>query len=89
VNVEAGVMLPDTRDRATQEREAALRERLHRLGYELRRSPVRDTKHPACNGYMIVDIRQHFVVAGYEPLAFSLDLDGVADWLRTMQTHSQ
>jgi hypothetical protein len=31
---------------------------------------------------MIVDARQHVVVAGYEPFAFSLDLDGVADWLR-------
>ena len=65
--------------------EAELRTRLHLLGYELRRSPVRDPKHPAYGGYMIVDARQHVVVAGYEPFAFSLDLDGVADWLRAFQ----
>jgi hypothetical protein len=31
---------------------------------------------------MIVDMRRHIVVAGYDPFDFSLDLDGVADWLR-------
>lgn len=35
--------------------EAELRRRLHLLGYELRRSPVQDAKHPAYGGYMIVD----------------------------------
>jgi hypothetical protein len=64
------------------EQEVELRRRLHLLGYELRPSPVRDPKHPAYGGYMIADTRRHLVVAGYEPFAFSLDLDGVADWLR-------
>ena len=76
-------MLPDVRDTATRQREAELRKRLELLGYELRRSPLQDLKHPAYDGYMIVDRRQHFVVAGYEPFAFSLDLSGVADWVRT------
>jgi hypothetical protein len=31
---------------------------------------------------MIVDRSSHIVVAGYEPFAFSIDLDGVADWLK-------
>jgi len=34
---------------------------------------------------MIVDTRQHLAVAGYDPFAFSLDLNGVADWLRATQ----
>jgi len=76
-------MLPDTRDRATQEREAELRQRLHVLGYELRRSPLQDPTHLAYGRYMIVDRSSHIVVAGYEPFAFSIDLDGVADWLKT------
>jgi hypothetical protein len=76
-------MLPDVRDAATRQREAELRTCLDLLGYELRRSPLQDLKHPAFDGYMIVDRRQHVVVAGYEPFAFSLDLNGVADWLRT------
>jgi hypothetical protein len=33
--------------------------------------------------------QRHVVVVGYEPFAFSLDLDGVADWLRTIQTRCQ
>jgi len=65
--------------------EVELRRRLHLLGYELRRSPVQDPKHPAYGGYMIVDARQHLVVAGYEPFAFSLNLGGVADWLRATE----
>ena len=67
------------------EQELQVRRRLHLLGYELRRSPVPDPKHPAYGGYMIVDTRQHLVVAGYEPFAFSLDLNGVADWLRATE----
>ena len=63
--------------------EAELRRRLQLLGYELRRSPVTDRKHPAYAGYMIVDTARHVVVAGYDPFAFSLDLDGVEDWLKT------
>ena len=63
--------------------EVELRRRLQLLGYELRRSPVTDAKHPAYGGYIIVDAREHLVVAGYEPFAFSLDLQAVADWLRT------
>ena len=43
--------------------EVQLRRRLRGLGYELRPSPVQDPKHPAYRGYMIVDIRQHLVVA--------------------------
>jgi len=31
---------------------------------------------------MIVDDTQHIVVAGYDPFDFSLDLDGVANWLK-------
>lgn len=65
--------------------EVELRRRLQLLGYELRRSPVRDPKHPAYGGYMIIDARQHLVVAGYEPFAFSLDSEGVADWLRATE----
>ena len=65
--------------------EVQLRRRLRGLGYELRPSPVQDPKHPAYRGYMIIDTRQHLVVAGYEPFAFSLDLNGVADWLRTTE----
>ena len=65
--------------------EVELPRRLHLLGYELRRSPVQDAKHPAYGGYMIVDTQQHLVVAGYDPFAFSLDLDGVANWLRTTE----
>lgn len=65
-------MMPDTRDGATQEREAELRQRLREHRYELRRSP----EHPAYGGYMIVDAQRHVVVAGYEPFAFSLDLNG-------------
>jgi hypothetical protein len=78
-------MMPDTRDGATQEREAELRQRLHLHRYELRRSPVQNPEHPAYAGYMIVDAQRHVVVAGYEPFAFSLDLNGIADWLRTFQ----
>ena len=63
-------------------REAQLRTRLRRLGCELRRSPVQDQAHPAYGGYMIVDATQHIVVAGYDPFDFSLDLDGVTDWLK-------
>lgn len=76
-------MMPDTRDRATQEREGELRQRLHLIGYELRRSPVQNPSHPAYGRYMIVDLPQHIVVAGYDPFDFSIDLDGVADWLKT------
>ena len=76
-------MVPDTRDRATQVREAELRERLHALNYQLRRSPVCDRAHPAYGRYMIVDLRRHIVVAGYDPFDFAMDLDGVADWLKT------
>ena len=64
-------------------RETQLRSRLALLGYELRRSPVQDPRHPAYGGYEIVDAKQHIVLAGYDPFAFSLDLDGVADWLST------
>jgi len=64
-------MMPDTRDAVTQQREAELRQRLHLLGYELRRSPVQNPEHPACGGYMIVDTKRHVVVAGYEPFAFA------------------
>jgi hypothetical protein len=44
---------------------------------------VQDPRYPAYGGYEIVDAKQHIVLAGYDPFAFSLDLDGVADWLRT------
>lgn len=64
-------------------REAELRQRLDGLGYELRRSPVQDPLHPAYRRYMIVDRPRHIVVAGYDPFDFSIDLDGVADWLKT------
>lgn len=70
-------------DARTQTREAELRSRLHELGYELRSSQMQDPKHPAYDHYMIVDTKQHVVLAGYEPYAFSLDLDEVADWVRT------
>lgn len=76
-------MMPDIRDRAVQKREAELRQGLNLLGFQLRRSPVQNPAHPAHAGYMIVNTAQHIVVAGYEPFAYSLDLDGVADWLRT------
>ena len=72
-------MVTDTRDRATQDREAELRRRLQALDYELRRSPVHDPAHPAYGRYMIVDLPLHTVVAGYDPFDFSIDLDGVAD----------
>ena len=68
---------------ATQPRELELREDVHKLGYDLRRSPVDDPAHPAYDHYMIVDNAHHLVVAGYEPFDFSLDLDGVADWVKT------
>jgi hypothetical protein len=75
-------------DIVTAGREADLRREVARLGYELRRSPVSDPAHPACGHYMIVDKPQHVVVAGYEPFAYSLDLDGVADWLKSVEpTH--
>jgi hypothetical protein len=59
-----------------------MRERLGRRGYELRRAPLWHRTHPACGGYMIVKSTEKMIVAGYEPFAFSLDLDAVADWLR-------
>lgn len=68
--------------------EVELRRRLALEGYELRPSPVLDPKHPAYGGYMIVDARQHVVIAGYEPFAFSLDLQAVADWLKTTKGRS-
>ncbi|MEW5965038.1 MAG: hypothetical protein AB1749_15940 [Pseudomonadota bacterium] len=74
-------MKPDFRDSATQTREAELRERVHRLGFELRRSPVSDPSHPSYGRYEIVDAPHHIVVAGYDPFAFSLDLDAVAEWV--------
>lgn len=76
-------MLHDSRDRTTQTREEELRKRAHRFGYDLRRSPAPDPLHPSYGRYMIVDGTRHVVVAGYEPFAFSLDLDGVEDWLKT------
>jgi len=80
--------MADTRDRPALEREAELRQRLNLLGYELRRSPVRDPAHPAYRRYMIVDRRRHIVVAGYDPFDFSMDLEGVADWLKTTVARS-
>lgn len=63
-------------------REAEICARLRLLGYELRQSPVDDEAHPAHGRYMIVDARRHIFVAGYDPFDFSLDLDGVVDWLK-------
>ena len=71
-------MVPDTRDRATQVQEAELRERLHALNYQLRRSPVRSSP-PGLRTLL----PRHIVVTGYDPFDFAMDLDGVADWLKT------
>ena len=50
-------------------------------GYSLVKSRARDPRSYQFGGYMIVDDHLNAVVAGGSPLAYSMTLDDVVDWL--------
>jgi hypothetical protein len=64
--------------RETRRREDRLRRRADRQGFALRKSRVRTPNLNDRGGYMLVDSRQNFLVAGHR---FNLDLDDVEAFL--------
>jgi hypothetical protein len=62
-------------------RERRARDRVARLGYQLKKSRGRDCRQPNYGGFMIVDPEHNWVVAGGDPFVFSLDLADVEAWL--------
>lgn len=62
-------------------KEAKLRRLANGMGLTLTKSRSRSPELPGYCGYMIVDQRANFVVAGADPFAFSVDLDEVCNWL--------
>jgi hypothetical protein len=67
-------------------REEEIRERLRQRGYDLRRAPMWGLPY---GGYMIVNSAENVIVAGYEPFAFSLDLEGVSNWLQALAANAE
>jgi hypothetical protein len=70
-------------------REAEIRERLRQRGYDLRRAPMWGRTRSPYGGYMIVNSAENVIVAGYEPFAFSLDLEGVSNWLQALAANAE
>jgi hypothetical protein len=60
-------------------REGRLRRQMHREGFVLRKSRVRNPHVHDLGGYMILDGSSNTVAAGSN---FDLDLDDVEQWLR-------
>ena len=63
-------------------REARLRRMARRQRLAVVKSRARNVQSHEHGRYMVIDADRNWVVAGGHPLAYSLDLDGVAEVLR-------
>jgi hypothetical protein len=61
--------------------ENRLRRAAERQGYRLSKSRRRDPRAIDYGGYMVIDVQTNGVVAGATPHAYSMDLDGVEEFL--------
>lgn len=64
-------------------RENRLRRMAERQGLALRKSRRRDPNALAYGLFMVIEPKANVIVAGSSEIGFSLDLDGVEDWLST------
>ena len=65
-------------------REGRIRNKLIKRGFKLIRS--RRRKGPLHGGYLIVEFATAQVVAGGEPVMFSLTLDDAEEWARQLDS---
>ncbi len=68
-------------EQVTKVRENKLRRMAARQGYGLMKSRARDPRALGYGGFMIVDPKTNFIVAGASPGAYSLSADEVEEWL--------
>jgi hypothetical protein len=68
-------------DRDEKVRENRIRRMAARQGFVLNKSRRRDPMALDFGGYMLVDLYDNFVVAGADPIPYSLSLDDAEAWL--------